>query len=74
MAQKINTQKELVLSHLRRYGTITPAQAWERYGITRLAAQVFFLREDGITIETESVQKKNRFGRLVQYARYRLVR
>lgn len=72
--RKIYTQKEMVTKHLRRFGKITSAQAWERYGVTRLADIVYKLRRDGMIITTEETKAKNRFGRSVQFATYRLKR
>lgn len=51
MAEKI-TQKEMVLGHLQRWGSITSMKAFQRYGITRLAEYIRELRSDGHDIET----------------------
>ena len=60
---KRKTQKEVVLWHLQNHGTITSWEAIKEYGITRLAARVFYLKEDGHDIETETKQVENRFGK-----------
>lgn len=60
---KRKTQKEVVLWHLQNYGKITSWEAIKEYGITRLAALVFYLKEDGHDIETERKQVENRFGK-----------
>ena len=41
MAEKRKTQKEVILEHLRKYGSITSMEAIEKYHITRLAAVIF---------------------------------
>ena len=46
-------QSEMILSHLKRRGTITPMQALGNYGCFRLAARVKDLRTQGHRIETE---------------------
>ena len=65
-------QKARVLLYLMRYGSITPHDAMREFGIMRLAAVIFELREEW-SIVTEMEQSMNRFDEPVQYARYRLV-
>lgn len=72
--KKVKTQQDMVLAHLKRYHKITSQTAWERYGITRLADCIYDLRGAGYLIETEQTQAKNRFGRLVRFATYRLAK
>lgn len=62
-------QTEVVLRHLRRHRTITSAQAWSKYAISRLASVIYDLRRAGECIATEEVRN----GRMC-YARYRLMR
>lgn len=65
------TQKEAVMQYIKDYGTITPFQAFEDLGITKLATIVSLLRrEDGIEFNIETVGTKNRYGNHVNYARY----
>ncbi|MDP2692779.1 MAG: helix-turn-helix domain-containing protein [bacterium] len=64
------SQTEQVTQHLRKNGHITSEQAFKRYGITRLSAVIFNLREDGARIENERQEKKNNFGRTVGFDRY----
>ena len=35
------TQEMQVLKHIKRYGKITSMKAFEKYGITRLAARIY---------------------------------
>lgn len=65
-------QKARVLLYLMRYGSITPLDAMREFGIMRLAAVIFELREEW-SIVTEMEQSVNRFDEQVQYARYRLL-
>ena len=64
------TQCEMVLNHLLSEGSITPKDAEKRYGIMRLGARIYDLRNSGHTITTKFETKKNRFGVLTTYARY----
>lgn len=63
------TQKQQVLSHLRRLGSISPAEALRDYSITRLAARIGDLKKDGFNIEAEMRQHPVTG---VRYARYTL--
>lgn len=58
------TQEDIVLNHLRRYGTITSLDAFEKYRITRLAVSIHSLRKKGYTIDTYNVLSSNgrRYG------------
>ena len=59
------TQEDKVLSHLKKYGSITSMQAFEEYGITRLASVVFKLRKQGYNIvtTTETSRRGKNYGR-----------
>jgi hypothetical protein len=58
-----------VLRHLKKRGSISPIEALVTYGIPRLAARIFELREAGYGIVTK--MKRDEAGHT--YARYRLV-
>ncbi len=61
------TQKAIIIRHLRKYGSISPHEAAMSYGITRLAARIFELKEDGYQIHVErKVHKMTR----KQYVKY----
>lgn len=64
------SQTEQITQHLRKNGHITSEQAFKRYGVTRLSAIIYNLREDGARIENERQEKKNNFGRTVGFDRY----
>lgn len=63
--------RELVLMHMKKYGSITPDEAKAEYGCARLASRIKELRLQGHAIETEMVSYKGKYGK-VSYARYRL--
>ena len=58
------TQEDIVLNHLRKYGTITSFDAFEKYRITRLAVSIHSLRKKGYNIDTYNVLSSNgrRYG------------
>lgn len=66
------TQCEKVLTHLKRYGSITPAEAMAEYHIMRLGARIWDLRKQGHDITAETVVKKNPDGSKCAFARYRM--
>jgi|TARA_B100001094_G_scaffold319657_1_gene364792 pyruvate-formate lyase-activating enzyme len=68
----VSTQKEQVLAFVRTNGTITHRQADETYSITRLAAVIFDLKDEGhMFVEpTEIVKGKNKFGTPCTWAKY----
>lgn len=64
------TQCNLILSHLREHGSITPLEAMREYGIMRLGARVWDLKKQGYKIGTSRESGLNRFGESTSYARY----
>ena len=64
------TQNEKVLRHIRTFGSITTAEAFTDYAITRLPARISDLKDRGIKIKTVKEKGKNRFGEITYYARY----
>lgn len=61
-----------VLKHLKEHGAITSWDAISLFGITRLSAVIFRLRNKGYKIETENTTGENRYGESVTYAKYTL--
>lgn len=72
MGKKQARQKALVVAHLKSNGTITSAEAWNIYGISRLSAVIWGLRhDDGYEISTTTVHTRNRYNDPCSYAVYR---
>lgn len=65
------TQKEQILEHLEKFGSITPLEAQRFYGCMRLGARIWDLRKDGHNIVKEIVEVMTRSGK-AHVARYRL--
>jgi hypothetical protein len=61
-------QKEKVLNHLIKKGSLTSIEAINRYGITRLASYINTLKKT-YNISAVRVVKKSK-GKTVQFARY----
>ena len=64
---------DLILRHMKTYGSINHKDAEREYGCTRLAARISDLRRRGVAIQSEIVTGKNRFGNDIHYAEYRLM-
>lgn len=66
------TQTDRILEFLLEKGTITPYQAFEQLGITKLATRISEMRAAGVKIKREMVTDTNRYGDHVRYCRYSL--
>lgn len=66
------TQGEKVLDYMKKHGSITTMEAFKNFGITRLSARVFELREKGYMIDSDPVKVKTRDSEKVTVARYTL--
>lgn len=66
------TQSEMILRYMHENGSITPLEAMREFGCMRLGARIWDLKRAGTHIITESQTEKNRYGKLVTFAMYRL--
>lgn len=66
------TQCERVVAYIRAFGPITPYQAWQELGISRLAARINELKKEGYLIDKRNVKVQNRFGEDLTVAQYSL--
>ena len=64
------TQNEMIINHLREYGSITHLGALRDYGCMRLASRISDLRKTGIKIIRLTETSRNRYGQKIRYARY----
>lgn len=58
----MKTQKDLVLSYLKKHKRINPIDAFSKCGTMRLSAIIFNLKEDGWKIDSERKTIRTRFG------------
>lgn len=65
-------QRERIYDYIVVFGSITPMDAFNDLGITKLATRVSEMREEGVDIIGEWESTKNRYGKTVRYMRYRL--
>lgn len=66
------TQKEMIVKYIQDFGSISTYEAFIDLGIARLASRINDLKNDGININKETIKAKNRYGKKVHYARYRI--
>ena len=67
MRSRYDSQKSLVLNHLKNDNGITPLEALNKFGAFRLSAIIFDLRKDGYDIDTEIINNG-----VKHYANYKL--
>ena len=72
MAKVTLTQR--VMQYMEEEGSITSLDAFRELGVTRLAAIIFNLKEQGVPIKTETMYGINRWGDEVRFAKYSLIR
>jgi len=66
----MSNQQERIMSYLVNYGSITPAEAYERFGIMKLSTRIGELIRKGVKIRKAIVTDRNRFGEKVRYMKY----
>ena len=64
------TQHEAILKYIDDFGSITPMEAFQEYGITKLATRISELKKLGYEFTTLMVTENNRYGQPVHFARY----
>lgn len=62
--------KARILKYFKSGNSLTSKEAFELFGVTRLAARVKELRDAGYDIRTSMETSENRYGETVRYARY----
>lgn len=68
----MKTQKEKIIEHIKKYGSITSYEAYMDLGITQLGARLDQLKKDGYEFKTEWITKKNKDGAIVSFKKYYL--
>lgn len=62
--------KVAILKYMKENNGITSKEAFEEFGVTRLAACIFDLRQKGYLIDTLMLETTTRFDELTRYAKY----
>lgn len=64
------TKQRKIELHLIEEGSITSWEAIEQYGVTRLSAIIYVLKDRGWTFETEDIEFEDRFGDKGVFTKY----
>lgn len=72
MENKNPTQVDYILMYMREFGSITTFEAFTELGVARLGARISEMRKAGHNIIGETETRRNRFGKMVTFMRYRL--
>lgn len=64
------TQADRVLRHLQKYGSITSLESFREYGVSRLSAIIFNLKQANYQFEEEWITQKNRYGERTTFKKY----
>ena len=67
------SKHQKIKEHLQSGRSITSWQAIQEYNVTRLASIIFYLKKEGLLIETKNITEKNSNGETVKYAKYKLL-
>ncbi len=68
----MKNQKEKIIEHIKKYGSITSYEAYIDLGITQLGARLDDLKKEGYEFETEWITKKNKDETIVNFKKYYL--
>lgn len=71
---KPRTQNDDILRHLKTRKGITSFDAINKYGVTRLSARIFELRDRGYNIINIDREVIDRRGKKIRFVEYRLVK
>lgn len=63
-------QAERIEAYIKKYGSISPLEAFADLGVTKLATRISEMKKEGYVFEQEYMESKNRFGETVYYMRY----
>lgn len=65
------TKKQQLLSYLKSHKRgITGQDALRKFGLYRLSGEIHELRQSGVNIKTEMMEREEEDGTITRYARY----
>lgn len=68
---RLTVQQKSILDYIAALGSITPMEAFNELGITKLATRISEMRVLGIRFDQDYEGRTNRFGKKVRFMRYR---
>lgn len=67
------TQHERIITYLKLFDSITPMDAYEKLGITKLATRIGELKRKGYKFDSKMESGTSRWGDECEYKRYWLI-
>ena len=68
----MKNQRERIVNYMEEFGSITPLEAFQDLGITKLATRISELIRDGVAIKKTPLKVKNRYGENCYIMKYEL--
>ena len=68
-----DTQHILILKYFKTHQRITPMDAYNNLGITKLATRISEMKKNGYLFKQEMIEVKNRYGNKVRVMEYQFV-
>lgn len=65
---------EAILRYMEQHGSITQAEAVDKFHCYRLSGRIYDLKKRGIPIKTETVTGKRKDGTAYSFARYSIIK
>lgn len=65
------TQKDRIRQYMQDFGSISPMEAFNEFGITKLATRISEMIQNGEKIQKTLETSLNRYGEKVTYMRYK---
>lgn len=66
------TQRDAITKFIEEHGSITPMDAYEALGITKLATRISEMIREGTPVYKSWEEGENRYGEKVRFMRYTL--
>ena len=71
MSELKETQYTQIIGYINEHGSITPAEAWNNFGISKLSTRISEMRrKKGMVFNIVMEKGPNRCGKITPYARY----
>ena len=63
-------QHQLILDYIDEHGSISPAEAFQYLGITKLSTRISEMIRRGVKITKKTCHAPNRYGKMCRFTRY----
>ncbi len=73
ISESTMSQCDMILRYMQDFGSISQVEAASEFGCYRLSGRIYDLRARGYAIKSDMVTWKNRYGKTISFASYRLL-